>query len=122
MYGGTLHGPQGRVRGSRSGDRPAPRWVARIIMSGGHDMYGPLPLRAKATAMARSLSRSVCPKRTSPSSSVGGTIGNFWFTKPLLRERGWCCAILVTSGGTWPRVRYLTQTIWGPATWWPSSR
>ena len=42
------------------------------------------------------------------------TIGNIWLTKPLLREHGWHRVIVVTSGWHAPRVRYLTQTIWGP--------
>ena len=42
------------------------------------------------------------------------TIGNIWFTKPLLREHRCHRVIVVTSGWHAPRVHYLTQTIWGP--------
>jgi uncharacterized SAM-binding protein YcdF (DUF218 family) len=38
------------------------------------------------------------------------TIGNIWFTKPLLGQR----VIVVTSGWHEARVRYLAQVIWGP--------
>ena len=42
------------------------------------------------------------------------TIGNIWFTKPLLSEPGDRRVIVVTSGWHAARVRYLTQKIWGP--------
>jgi DUF218 domain len=40
------------------------------------------------------------------------TIGNIWFTKPLLGEPGQQ-VIVVTSGWHATRVGYLTQMIWG---------
>ena len=43
------------------------------------------------------------------------TIGNVWFTKPLLHQHGWHRVIVVTSGWHAPRVHYLTQVIWGPS-------
>ena len=43
------------------------------------------------------------------------TIGNVWFTKPLLHQHRWHRVMVVTSGWHAPRVRYLTQVIWGPS-------
>jgi hypothetical protein len=52
----------------------------------------------------------------SPSQTAGSpTIGNFWFTKSLLHHHGRHRVIVVTSGWHAPRVRYLTQMIWGPS-------
>jgi uncharacterized SAM-binding protein YcdF (DUF218 family) len=42
------------------------------------------------------------------------TIGNIWFTKPLLGDPGEQRAIVVTSDWHAARVRYLTHVIWGP--------
>ena len=42
------------------------------------------------------------------------TIGNIWFTKPLLGDPGEQRVIVVTSDWHAARVRYLTQVIWGP--------
>jgi DUF218 domain len=42
------------------------------------------------------------------------TIGNIWFTKPLLGGPGGQRVIVVTSDWHAARVRYLTQVIWGP--------
>ncbi len=49
-------------------------------------------------------------------------IGNIWFTKPLLAEHRWHRIIVVTSGWHAPRMRCLTQTIWGPSYLWLSNR
>lgn len=42
------------------------------------------------------------------------TIGNIWFTKPLLGDPGGRRVIVVTSDWHAARVRYLTRMIWGP--------
>jgi len=42
------------------------------------------------------------------------TIGNIWFTKPLLGNPVGRRIIVVTSDWHAARVRYLTQVIWGP--------
>jgi uncharacterized SAM-binding protein YcdF (DUF218 family) len=78
-------------------------------------MYDPPPRRAEATAMAQiALTEGVPPGDINVEEQSRDTIGNLWFTKPLLRDRGWRQVIVVTSHWHAPRVRYLAQTIWGP--------
>jgi hypothetical protein len=70
----------------------------RIAMSAAYGMYDPPPPPDAITAETRSRD----------------TIGNIWFTKPLLGGPGRQRVIVVTSGWHAARVRYLTQVIWGP--------
>jgi len=87
----------------------------RIVMSGAYGMYDPPPPRAEATAMAEiAVAAGVPPGSITAESRSRDTIGNIWFTKPLLGEPGGQCVIVVTSGWHAARVRYLTQVIWGP--------
>ena len=87
----------------------------RIVMSGAYGMYDPPPPRAEATAMAQiALAEGVPQGDIEVEAQSRDTIGNIWFTKSLLREHRWHRVIVVTSGWHAPRVRYLTQTIWGP--------
>jgi uncharacterized SAM-binding protein YcdF (DUF218 family) len=88
----------------------------RIVMSGAYGMYDPQPPRAEATVMAQiAIAAGVPPDGLSVEAQSRDTIGNVWFTKPLLHQHGWHRVIVVTSGWHAPRVRYLTQTIWGPS-------
>jgi uncharacterized SAM-binding protein YcdF (DUF218 family) len=87
----------------------------RIVMSGAHGMYDPPPPRAEATAMAEiAVAAGVPPGSITAESQSRDTIGNIWFTKPLLGEPGGQYVIVVTSGWHAARVRYLTHVIWGP--------
>jgi uncharacterized SAM-binding protein YcdF (DUF218 family) len=87
-----------------------------IVMSGAHGMFDPPPLRAEAMAMAQvAVAAGVAEEDIAVEARSRDTIGNIWFTKPLLAERGWHRVIVVTSGWHAPRVRNLTQTIWGPS-------
>lgn len=87
----------------------------RIVMSGAHGMFDPQPLRAEATVMARIAIAAGVPRDDLWAEARSrDTIGNLWFTKPLLHQHGWHRVIVVTSGWHAPRVRYLTQMIWGP--------
>jgi uncharacterized SAM-binding protein YcdF (DUF218 family) len=93
----------------RSGRAP------RIVMSGGYGMYDRQPPRAEATVMAQiAVAAGVPPGDVWAEARSRDTIGNVWFTKPLLRHHGWHRVIVVTSGWHASRVRYLTQMIWGP--------
>jgi uncharacterized SAM-binding protein YcdF (DUF218 family) len=56
----------------------------------------------------------VPPGRISAETRSRDTIGNIWFTKPLLGEPAEQCVMVVTSDWHAARVRYLTQVIWGP--------
>jgi hypothetical protein len=87
----------------------------RIVMSGAYGMYDPPPRRVEATAMAQiALAAGVPQGDLGVEAQSRDTIGNIWFTKPLLREHRCHRVIVVTSGWHAPRVHYLTQTIWGP--------
>lgn len=86
----------------------------RIVMSGAYGMYDPPPPRAEATAMAEiAVAAGVPPGSVTAETRSRDTIGNIWFTKPLLGEPGDQRVIVVTSGWHAARVRYLTQVIWG---------
>jgi uncharacterized SAM-binding protein YcdF (DUF218 family) len=83
----------------------------RIVMSGAYGMYDPPSPRAEATVMAEiAVAAGVPPASITAEIRSRDTIGNIWFTKPLLGQR----VIVVTSGWHAARVRYLTQVIWGP--------
>lgn len=89
--------------------------VQRIVMSGAYGMYDPPPPRAEATAMAEiAVAAGVPAGSVTAETRSRDTIGNIWFTKPLLGEPGDHRVIVVTSGWHAARVRYLTQKIWGP--------
>ena len=88
----------------------------RIVMSGAYGMYDPQPPRAEAIVMAQiAIAAGVPQDDLSVEAQSRDTIGNLWFTKPLLYQHGWHRVIVVTSGWHAPRVRYLTQLIWGPS-------
>jgi len=87
----------------------------RIVMSGAYGMYDPAPPRAEATAMAQiAAAAGVPPGQITAEARSRDTIGNIWFTKPLLGDPGEQRVIVVTSDWHAARVRYLTQVIWGP--------
>ena len=87
----------------------------RIVMSGAYGMFDPPPLRAEAMAMAQiAVAAGVPEEDIAVEARSRDTIGNIWFTKPLLAEHRWRRVLVVTSGWHAPRVRYLAQTIWGP--------
>jgi len=87
----------------------------RIVMSGAYGMYDPAPPRAEATAMAQiAAAAGVPPGHITAEARSRDTIGNIWFTKPLLGDPGEQRVIVVTSDWHAARVRYLTQVIWGP--------
>jgi vancomycin permeability regulator SanA len=87
----------------------------RIVMSGAYGMYDPPPPRAEATAMAEiAVAAGVPPGSITAETRSRDTIGNIWFTKPLLGEPAGQSVIVVTSGWHAARVRYLAQVIWGP--------
>lgn len=87
----------------------------RIVMSGAYGMYDPSPPRAEATAMAEiAVAAGVPSGSVTAETRSRDTIGNIWFTKPLLGEPAGQRVIVVTSGWHAARVRYLTQVIWGP--------
>jgi uncharacterized SAM-binding protein YcdF (DUF218 family) len=87
----------------------------RIVMSGAYGMYDPAPPRAEATAMAQiAAAAGVPPGQIAAEARSRDTIGNIWFTKPLLGDPGEQHFIVVTSDWHAARVRYLTQVIWGP--------
>ena len=89
--------------------------AARIVMSGAYGMYDPLPPRAEATAMAEiAVAAGVPPASITAETRSRDTIGNIWFTKPLLGEPAGQSVIVVTSDWHAARVRYLAQVIWGP--------
>jgi len=116
--------------GITAGGEPRPETVARarraaalyrsgraqrIVMSGAYGMYDPPPPRAEATAMAQiAVAAGVPPGGITVEARSRDTIGNIWFTKPLLAEPGGQRVIVVTSSWHAARVRYLTQVIWGP--------
>jgi uncharacterized SAM-binding protein YcdF (DUF218 family) len=86
-----------------------------VVMSGAFGMYDRSPPRAEATAMAQiALAGGVPREDLVVEAQSRDTIGNIWFTKPLLRDHRWHRVIVVTSRWHAPRVRYLAQTIWGP--------
>jgi uncharacterized SAM-binding protein YcdF (DUF218 family) len=87
----------------------------QIVMSGAYGMYDPPPSRAEAATMAEiALAEGVPQDDIAVEARSRDTIGNIWFTKPILRERQWRRVIVVTSDWHAPRVRYLIKTIWGP--------
>ena len=89
--------------------------AARIVMSGAYGMYDPPPPRAEATAMAGiAVAAGVPPGSITAETRSRDTIGNIWFTKPLLGEPAGQSVIVVTSDWHAARVRYLAQVIWGP--------
>jgi hypothetical protein len=93
----------------RSGRAP------RIVMSGAYGMFDLAPPRAEATVMAQlAVAAGVPQGDVYAEARSRDTIGNVWFTKPLLHQHGWHRVIVVTSGWHAPRVRYLTHLIWGP--------
>ena len=86
-----------------------------MVMSGAYGMFDPPPLRAEAMAMAQiAVAAGVPEEDIAVEARSRDTIGNIWFTKPLLAEHRWRRVLVVTSGWHAPRVRYLAQTIWGP--------
>lgn len=93
----------------RSGRAP------RIVMSGAYGMYDPPPPRAEASAMAEiAVTAGVPPGSVTAETRSRDTIGNIWFTKPLLGEPAGQHVTVVTSDWHAVRVRYLAQVIWGP--------
>jgi uncharacterized SAM-binding protein YcdF (DUF218 family) len=87
----------------------------RIVMSGAYGMYDPQPPRAEATVMAQiAIAAGVPPDGLSVEAQSRDTIGNIWFTKPLLGEPAGQVVTVVTSDWHAARVRYLAQVIWGP--------
>lgn len=87
----------------------------RIVMSGAYGMYDPVPPRAEATAMAQiAAAAGVPPGSIRAETRSRDTIGNIWFTKPLLGALAGQRVIVVTSDWHAARVRYLTRVIWGP--------
>jgi hypothetical protein len=116
--------------GITAGGEPGPATVARacraaalyrsgrsqrIVMSGAYGMFDPPPPRAEATVMAQiAVGAGVPAGRITAETRSRDTIGNIWFTKPLLGGPGGCRVIVVTSDWHATRVRYLTQVIWGP--------
>ncbi len=84
-------------------------------MSGAYGMYDPPPPRAEATAMAEiAVAAGVPPGSITAETRSRDTIGNIWFTKPLLGEPAGQDVTVVTSDWHAARVRYLAQVIWGP--------
>ena len=70
----------------------------RIVMSGAYGMYDPAPPRAEATAMAQiAAAAGVRPASITAENRSRDTIGNIWFTKPLLGEPAGQRVIVVTS-------------------------
>jgi uncharacterized SAM-binding protein YcdF (DUF218 family) len=87
----------------------------RIVMSGAYGMYDPPPPLAEATAMAQIAAAVGVPAASIAAEARSrDTIGNIWFTKPLLGGPGGQRVIVVTSDWHAARVRYLTRVIWGP--------
>ena len=87
----------------------------RIVMSGAYGMFDPPPPRAEATVMTQiAVGAGVPAGSITAETRSRDTIGNIWFTKPLLGDPGGCRVIVVTSDWHAARVRYLTQVIWGP--------
>lgn len=87
----------------------------RIVMSGAYGMFDPPPRRAEAAAMAEiAVAAGVPAGSVTVEDRSRDTIGNIWFTKPLLGEAEGHPVIVVTSGWHAARVRYLTGLIWGP--------
>jgi uncharacterized SAM-binding protein YcdF (DUF218 family) len=88
----------------------------QIVMSGAYGMFDPQPRRTEAEAMAETaLAAGVPHGDIATEARSRDTIGNFWFTKPLLLERGWRRVIVVTSAWHAARARFLAQVIWGPS-------
>jgi uncharacterized SAM-binding protein YcdF (DUF218 family) len=116
--------------GITAGGEPGPATVARarrtaalyrsgraqrIVMSGAYGMHDPPPPRAEATAMEQiAVAAGVPAGSVTTETRSRDTIGNTWFTKPLLGGPVVCHVIVVTSDWHAARVRYLTQVIWGP--------
>lgn len=89
--------------------------ASRLVMSGAYGMYDPPPPRAEATAMAEiAVAAGVPPGSVTAETRSRDTIGNIWFTKPLLGGPAGQSVIVVTSDWHAERVRYLAQVIWGP--------
>ena len=89
--------------------------AGRIVMSGSHGMYDPLPARTEAAAMAEiAVAAGVPPGRITAETRSRDTIGNIWFTKPLLGSPSGQGVTVVTTDWHAARVRYLAQVIWGP--------
>ena len=87
----------------------------RIVMSGAYGMFDPPPLRMEAMAMAQiAVAAGVAEQDIAVETRSRDTIGNIWFTKPLLAEHRWRRVLVVTAGWHAARVRYLAHTIWGP--------
>jgi vancomycin permeability regulator SanA len=87
----------------------------RIVMSGAYGMYDPPPPRAEAAAMAEIAVAAGVPRDSITAETRSrDTIGNVWFTKPLLGEPAGQRVTVVTSEWHSARVRYLAQVIWGP--------
>jgi uncharacterized SAM-binding protein YcdF (DUF218 family) len=78
-------------------------------------MYDPPPPRAEAAAMTEiAIAAGVPPGSITAETRSRDTIGNIWFTKPLLGEPAGQAVTVVTSDWHAARVRYLAQVIWGP--------
>jgi hypothetical protein len=77
-------------------------------------MYDPPPPRAEAAAMTEiAVAAGVPPGSITAETRSRDTIGNIWFTKPLLGEPAGQAVTVVTSDWHAARVRYLAQVIWG---------
>ena len=80
----------------------------RIVMSGAYGMYDPQPPRAEAIVMAQiAIAAGVPQDDLSVEAQSRDTIGNLWFTKPLLYQHGWHRVIVVmpTTQATRARLR-----------------
>jgi uncharacterized SAM-binding protein YcdF (DUF218 family) len=89
--------------------------AARIVMSGAYGMYDPAPPRAEANVMAEIAVAAGVPQGSITAETRSrDTIGNVWFTKPLLGGPAGQVVTVVTSDWHAARVRYLAQVIWGP--------
>jgi len=87
----------------------------QVVMAGAYGMYDPPPPRAEARAMAGiAVAAGVPAGHVRVETRSRDTIGNIWFTKPFLRQRGWRAVIVVTADWHAPRVRFLARAIWGP--------
>ena len=75
------------ARARRAAALYRPGLAQRIVMSGAYGMYDPPPPRAEATAMAEiAVAAGVPPGSVTAETRSRDTIGNIWFTKPLLGE------------------------------------
>ena len=107
--------------GITAGGEPQPATVARAVRAAAadHDVRGVWHVRcapprggqAKAQIAAAA---GVPPASITAETRSRDTIGNVWFTKPLLGGPAGQRVLVVTSDWHAARVRYLTRVIWGP--------